>query len=180
MIRSSLLIALSSLLTGCTMFPATVDYGASPLAANSSAGIKAAAQLQPGSRVSITEQSGDSAKTELDGTVLQAGPQGVALMNCETHNHGMTPTPIVRQIPYVNRLFKATGTGRTQTPVQWVATREIKSVHVLAPPPPDYVAPQLGIDLNDEPVFERVGVDFDFNQNESFRATDSTVGVSHL
>ena len=120
------------------------------------------AALKPGSQVLIRCETPNTLK-EFQGTVLPASPNGVALMNCIKSGRMETRTSKVLRVPYVNRLFKNTGVGRESIPVQWVSIREMTSASEISSPPPDYVAPQLDINTNDEPFFERIDVDFDFN-----------------
>ena len=100
----------------------------------------ALAALTPGSRVEVTFHS-TTQKRVFVGTVLHASAEGVALFNCD----------ISHQI-YVDG--KSSGRSKVfnqHIPVQWVPIRSVTASRVLAPPPADYVAPQLDIDTNDKP-----------------------------
>lgn len=152
------------ILSGCTtiLHPvATSEVAEHAAEANVSAGDIAA--LAEGSRVHINRKQLANNRSEIVGTVLKASPHGIALMNCENHGRTERGVPVLNKVPYVSRLFKNTGVGVERVPVLWVSIREISAVSVIEAPPSNYVAPQLPLDTSDEPYFERIGVDFDFN-----------------
>ena len=88
-------------------------------------------------------------------------------MNCNDRSRTDRSVPVLNKIPYVSRLVKNTGVGAERVPVLWVSIRDITGVSVVEAPPPSFVAPQLQIDTNDEPYFERIGIDFNFNEPQS-------------
>ena len=151
-------------LSGCT---AILHPVASPAATktHSEGAVSASeiASMAEGSRVHINKKPVANYESGIVGTVLKASPQGLALMNCENHGRTEQGVPIVNKLPYINRLFKNTGVGVERVPVLWVSIRDIASLSVIEAPPSNYAAPQIPLDTNDEPYFERIGIDFDFN-----------------
>jgi hypothetical protein len=118
-----------------------------------------AAAVPEGSRVEIERRFANArTRATTTGVVLKAGPEGLALANCVVEGHSMHGVPIANKLPYISRLFKNTGIGRTVVPVQWVALHEMSAVRVLEPPPPDFVAPP--IETSNSPPR---GVDFDYD-----------------
>lgn len=132
------------------------------------------AALPPGAKVEILWDWNES-RTRTVGEVLQASPNGVALMNVRIEGRHISGTPILSKVPYVNRLFKNTGVGIQAVPVHWVPIASVTSVQVLTPPPEGYIAPQLAINTNDQPEFERIGIDFDFATGDTFEIPAATV-----
>lgn len=124
------------------------------------------AALTPGSRVRLSHHS-ENLELRVEGEVLHASPEGVALMNVTRRASSQQATPILHKVPHVSRLFKNTGVGVEQVPVYWMPNYLISATEVVAPPPEGYVAPQLDINTQSGPVFERIGIDFDFNTNET-------------
>ena len=165
MLRPLLIVTVSLTLSGCMVFPSVgrVQKVSDAPTQPSQIAPTEVAVLKPGSSVQILSETTNS-RIAYQGTVLHASPDGVALINCLKSGRYEHPgIPIVQGIPYVNRLFKNSGVGQHPVPVQWVSIREMTSVEEIAPPPPGYVAPQLDINTNDQPVYERIGVDFNFN-----------------
>jgi hypothetical protein len=124
------------------------------------------AALPPGSRVLLLYVT-DTSSLRVQGEVLHASPNGVALMNVTRQGWAEHGTPVLSKVPYVNRLFKNTGVGTERLPVHWVPIDLISTAQVVQQPPEGYVAPQLAINTDDSPVFERIGIDFDFNVDET-------------
>jgi len=154
--RNLCAILMGVAVSGCTLFQ--------PVAANRSEqsaqiSLEQVAGLAPGSRVKILRHTPNSRESFV-GIVLHASPRGVALLNCIHSVRTEGGVPVLNRTPYLSRLFKVTGVGAEHVPVQWVSIRQITTVNVLEPPPADYVAPKLAIDTNDEPFFERIGIDF--------------------
>ena len=151
-------------LSGCTVFLHPISTSeVSELPADAIVSATDIAALAEGSRVHINRKQVANDRSEIVGTVLKASPQGIALMNCENHGRAERSVPVLNKVPYVSRLFKNTGVGVERVPVLWVSIRDISAVSVIEAPPSNYVAPQLPLDTSDEPYFERIGVDFDFN-----------------
>lgn len=121
------------------------------------------ARLQPGEQVQVLTKQPDS-ETRTTGVVLHSSPDGLALMNCVTEGRASSQPPwMLHKVPYVSRLFKNTGVGKERIPVLWLPAGSAWEVSVLAPPAPDFVAPQLPLNTQHGPEFERIGIDFDFN-----------------
>lgn len=120
------------------------------------------AALKPGSQVQVRCMTTD-VQQEFTGTVLKASPQGIALINCVKLATNDTTNPVVKQIPYMNRLFKSVAVDREQVPVQWVSINEIINASELAPPPSNYVPPPIDLNLAGGAPPQRIGVDFDFS-----------------
>lgn len=95
------------------------------------------------------------------GTVLQASPDGVALINCRVEGRSNSATPVVSRLPGVGKQFTNTGVGRTRTPVLWVSRDKMMADRIVRPAPADYVAPDVPLDMTTGvEEIERVGVDF--------------------
>jgi len=100
--------------------------------------------LHPGSKVEI-ENLGLA--DTLTGTVLQARPEGLVLINCV----------------YVNRSANRQVLSTRRLPCHWVSIRRIVNVKTIAPAPEGFVPPSLEIDTNDSEEFPggpRQGVEF--------------------
>ena len=130
------------------------------------------AALPPGSQVALSRMT-ETSRFRVTGEVLHASSDGVALMNVTREAREEHGTPILSKVPYVNRLFKNTGVGMERLPVYWVPIRQIATAQVLQAPPDGYVAPQLAINTDDRPYFERIGIDFDFNVDGEMVTTNS-------
>lgn len=126
----------------------------------------AVAALPPGSRVLLLYVT-DTSLLRVQGEVLHASPNGVALMNATRQGWADHSTPVLSKVPYLNRLFKNTGVGTERLPVHWVPIDLISTAEVVQQPPDGYVAPQLAINTDDSPIFDHIGVDFDFNVDET-------------
>lgn len=122
------------------------------------------AALKPGSQVQIQCQTADM-QQQFQGTVLKASPQGIALINCEKLAMNDTTNPVVKQIPYMNRLFKSVDVDREQVPVQWVSIGEIINAAEIAPPPSNYVPPPIDLNIAERPVPKKLGIDFDIQSD---------------
>ena len=103
------------------------------------------AVLPPGSRVRIGLHSTSATSHPLpggdgviEGTVLVASPEGVALKNCLHHT----------------RLSPFSGNGTAFIPVQWVAIEQVTSTRVMSLPPSDYASPQLDVVTNESEYME--------------------------
>ena len=68
--------------------------------------------------------------------------------------------PLLQKVPYFGRLFKATGIGVTPTPISGEA-RLAKASVVAAYPIPE----SEWESFHQQPHFERIGVDFDFDSH---------------
>lgn len=130
------------------------------------------AALIPGSRVRLSHQS-ENLELRVEGEVLHASPEGVALMNVTRRATSQQATPVLHKVPYVSRLFKNTGVGVEQVPVYWMPNYLISATEVVAPPPDGYVAPQLDINTKSGAIIERIGVDFDFNVDGTMVRSDA-------
>lgn len=157
------LILLTSAVSGCAVFDtapsATAENSAvAPVLPQVSA--EEAAAVPEGAMVEIEGGciSGAS-RAKTTGTVLKAGPEGIALANCVREGHSMTGTPILNKVPYVSRLYKNTGVGWEAVPVLWVPREAMSAVRVIEPPSPDDVAPAIEIETA---MSAPLGVDFDF------------------
>lgn len=167
--RIMLLIVVSGMLTGCQLFPSPSTVSDLPPIPISGAQPTEVAALPPGSKVEIIWEL-DYPHTRTVGEVLHASPQGVALMNARIESRDERSTPVMSKVPYVNRLFKNTGVGIQAVPVHWVPILHMTTARVLEPPPEGYVAPQLAIDPTIAREYERIGIDFDFNVDETFES----------
>ncbi len=178
MSRFVFLLLAMGVMTGCQLFPS--PSGVSELAPIPAPGVTPAevAALPPGAKVEILWDRGDS-RTRTIGEVLHASPQGVALMNARIESRQQQGTPVVSQVPYVNRLFKNTSVGMQAMPVQWVSFLQMSSARVIAPPPESYVAPQLAINTQDGQEFERIGIDFDFHTGATLNSPVTVDPVLH-
>ena len=102
------------------------------------------------------------------GEVLKASADGVALKNVIREARNSHRTPVLSDLPLTERLFTSTGVASERVPIAWVPIRDIASLRVIEPPPPDYVSPAVDFDMSVEPVpIERRGVDFDFSADQS-------------
>lgn len=157
-----LIVAIAGLtLTGCTVFQsvATISTTAPQSAVCSPDEVAA---LPAGAEIAIEHGASEDGEQVTTGTVLKAGPEGVALINCRVKHRTYHATPVVYRVPYFGRLFKNTGVGATRTPVLWVPQSDMTEVRVVQPPPADYVAPDIALDTTYGEEFERIGIDFDF------------------
>lgn len=162
MLRFLLLTAVSLALAGCTMYEVESNDG---LVALPRLPAVDAAAVPEGARVEIVRCFPNSdPRPTIFGVVLKASPEGLALANCTVVGTSMQGTPIVNKVPYVSRLFKSTGVGTETLPVLWISLEQINSVHILEPPPADYVAPSIEISTTEPP---RIGVDFDYQADGS-------------
>ena len=125
------------------------------------------AALPSGSRVRIVMHSNSTFQSEpdsdgtIEGTVLVASPEGVALKNC-TRN--------VRLNPF-------SGVGTTYIPVRWVSLEQITSTRVISPPAPEDKSPQLNIVTNEAEFMENYYFAHSNNQgSESNRNEDVARG----
>ncbi len=84
-------------------------------------------------------------------------------MNCDCVTNCKNKAPLLSEIPYVKRYFKATATGKELIPVMWIPSADIESTVIMEPPPKDYLPPQVKIDLSHGFVASRKGVDYDFS-----------------
>lgn len=173
MLRMVFALCLCGGMTGCatTVLTAQIPQDQDPFSAEGvvfreHAAPEEVAALPPGSRVFLLNQS-ETSRTRVEGEVLHAGPTGVALMNVTRGNRTEQGTPVLSKVPYVSRLFKNTSVGQERLPVYWVPIHQISTAQVLAPPPEGYVAPQPAINMDDSPMFERIGIDFDFNVQDA-------------
>ena len=150
---SRLLLATMMAVTcsGCIFISPRITVEGQPLPRDSSQTLQVQphtiAGLAPGTQVLLTENE-DEIEKKIYGTVMQAGPNGVALMNCR----------IVRSNPpkYSTQPSEKDSTELgleshvDRTPVQWVSIYQIASATIIAPATADFVGPQL--DLNDQPI----------------------------
>ncbi len=167
--RIMLLIVVSGMLTGCQLFPSPSTVSDLPPIPISGVRPTEVAALPPGSKVEILWEL-ENHRTRTVGEVLHASPQGIALMNTRIEARHEQGTPVMSKVPYVNRLFKNTGVGIQAVPVHWVPILHMTTARVLEPPPEGYVAPQLAIDTTIAREYERIGIDFDFNVDETFES----------
>lgn len=98
--------------------------------------------LQPGSQVEIATYK---ARDKISGTVLQASPEGIVLINCICEHRNPGEEDVCQR----------------RMPCHWVAIQRIDKVETIAPAPADFVAPSIEIDTNDSEVFSgnRKGID---------------------
>ncbi len=167
MLRYVVLIAVCGLLTGCSVMVLQGDLSTDPVTFTEVKPISPdeVAAIPVGATVSIEGLMPEAICFTM-GEVLHASPQGLALMNVSRDDRSWYDTPALSKVPYVSRLYKNTGVSQQRFPVLWVSVREMTKVDVLQPPPEGYVDPQLAINTDDAPEFERIGIDFDFNVDE--------------
>jgi hypothetical protein len=121
------------------------------------------AALPPGATVGVIRYPQAETLQSITGIVLQAGPQGVALMNCRCVSQDAHKTPGLSDVPGLGRLSKQTSPGKELIPVLWLPTAEIESAVVLEPPPENFTPQSQNINLAHGFVAEQRGVDYDFS-----------------
>jgi len=147
----------SMILSGCTFYDVEPSSAALLLPRLSA---EEAAAVPEGARVEIDRRfTNTDTHATTSGVVLKASSEGLALANCTVAGTTTYGTPIMNKVPYVSRMFKNTGIPPQQVPVLWLPLDQISAVHVLEPPPADYVPPSIEISTAQP---ERIGVDFDY------------------
>lgn len=121
------------------------------------------ASLPAGAEVGVVRQVSEDSRQFIVGTVLQSGPEGIALTNCQCRTQQVSGTPLLKKVPYIKRYFKNTGTGKELIPVLWVPSAGIESTLITKPVPADYVAPQVDIDFSQGIFEDQIGIDYDFS-----------------
>lgn len=173
-----LIVAAAVTLNGCMSLTSAAS-SASMSATQSRCSPEEAAALPEGSRIQLTSEwivdgvvSDQTHRTQRIGTVLKASPEGVALVNCSVEQRSSVENSILHKTPYLSRLHRNTGIGRSTIPVVWVPLEEMGSVRLLENPPAEYVSTGIHIDTTRHDFFERIGVDFDFNLSGSAEPGD--------
>ena len=102
------------------------------------------AALQPGTQVEIASRN---SLDSLSGTVLQASPEGIVLIN------GV----------YVNRNANDQVVSQRRLPCHWIAIRRISRIETTAPAPTDFVAPSVEINTSDTEEFSggKMGITYE-------------------
>lgn len=97
--------------------------------------------LQPGSQVKIA-----SSNDSVVGTVLQANPEGIVLINCI----------------YMNRNERDQLISKRHIPCHWMPLRRIAKIETIAAAPADFVLPSVEINTRDTEEFPggRKGIEF--------------------
>jgi hypothetical protein len=128
-------------LCGCAAAPPIGVQGALTKSAPQIDPAKVAA-LQPGSQVEIVSCN---CPDQIAGTVLQASPEGIVLIN----------SVCVHRNPGDQEVIKR------RMPCHWVSIQRISQIETIAAAPADFVAPSVEINTSDTEEFssERKGID---------------------
>jgi len=121
------------------------------------------ASLPAGAYIGVCRELSPETRQLINGTVLQSGPEGIVLMNCNCMTQRTTITPGLSRVPYIKRYFTSTGVGKELVPVLWIPSAEIESTMIVEPASGNETPPQLNIDLSHGFVAERRGIDYDFS-----------------
>lgn len=102
------------------------------------------AALQPGSQVEIVSRN---SLDQIAGTVLQASPDGIVLINSVCVHRNPGDQEVIRR----------------RMPCHWVSIRRIAQIETIAAAPADFVAPSVEINTNDTEEFSgaRRGIDIE-------------------
>ena len=136
---------LLSLLTGVTLCgcAAVPPFGDDEPRTKSTEVINSASQIDPAQVAALQPGS----QVEIAGTVLQASPDGIVLINSVCVHRNPGDQEVIRR----------------RMPCHWVSIRRIAQIETIAAAPADFVAPSVEINTNDTEEFSgaRRGIDIE-------------------
>ena len=141
-----------------------------------------AAALRQGARVELTNRSTDdgllsdqTTTTRHLGTVLKAGPEGVALANCTVETQCGFENALFGGLASYRRLHRTIGTSYVE-PVIWIPIEQMGNVRIVEPPPEGFVPSAIAIDTTPRELVERIGVYPNCFGDTTFELVDAPTG----